>query len=105
MKAAKTLQLENGREPYSEWIESLDLRTQARIFAYVDRVAAGGGKKNVKALGDGVFEIKIDFGPGYRVYFGDDGPTIILLLIGGDKKTQNKDIETAKQYWRKYVSK
>lgn len=105
MKAAKILQLESGREPFSEWIESLDLRTQARIFAYVDRVAAGGGRKHVKALGDGVFEIKIDFGPGYRVYFGEDGPTIILLLIGGDKKTQNKDIETAKQYWRKYVSK
>lgn len=105
MRTPKVLQLQNGNEPFSDWIESLDIRSQARIFAYIDRVASGGGRKTIRALGDGVFEIKMDFGPGYRVYFGEDGKTIILLLIGGDKKTQSKDIETAKSYWRQYVSK
>ena len=105
MKATKVLQLENGHEPFSEWLESLDMRVQARIFAHIDRVAAGGGKKNIRSLGDGAFEIKVNVGPGYRVYFGEDGRTIILLLLGGDKRTQSKDIETAKSYWRQYVSK
>ena len=105
MKATKVLQLDNGQEPFTEWLESLDLKVQARISAYIDRVASGGGKKNVRALGDGIFEIKVDVGPGFRVYFGEDGKTIILLLLGGDKKTQSKDIETAKNYWRQYVPK
>ncbi len=105
MKATKVLQLDNGREPFTEWLDSLDLRTQARVSAYIDRVAAGGGRKNIKAVGDGVFEIKIDSGPGYRVYFGEEGRTILLLLVGGDKKTQSKDIEAAKWYWRKYETK
>ena len=105
MKLTKVLALDNGHEPFQDWIESLDFNTQARIHSYIDRVAAGGGKKNIKNLGDGVFEIKIDFGPGFRVYFGEDGKTIILLLIGGNKRTQTSDIKTAKSYWRTYVSK
>ena len=105
VKATKVLQLDDGRETFTEWHESLDFKVQARVSAFIDRVAAGGGKKNVKPLGDGVYEIKIDVGPGYRVYFGEDGRTIILLLVGGDKKTQSKDIDAAKRYWRQYETK
>lgn len=86
-----------------DWLDSLDIRVQAKITAFVDRVAAGGSKKNIKALGDGVFEIKIDFGSGYRVYFGEIKKVIVLLLLGGDKRTQQKDIDLAKKYWREYV--
>jgi putative addiction module killer protein len=83
----------------------LEIRIQARITNYIDRVAAGGSKKNIRALGDGIFEIKMDFGPGYRVYFGELSHVIILLVLGGDKHTQDKDIKLAKKYWREYVQK
>jgi putative addiction module killer protein len=86
-------------------MDQLDARTQARVHSYVDRVAAGGAKKNIRALGDGVFEIKIDFSPGIRVYFGEIGDVIILLLLGGDKGSQNRDIAKAKEYWRLYAQK
>ena len=86
----------NGEIPYRDWFESLDFSTQGRIAAYIDRVAMGGTKKNIKALKDGVFEIKINFGPGYRVYFAEIESIIILLLIGGDKHNQFKDIQSMK---------
>ena len=65
-------------------------------------MAKGGAKKSIRALKDGVFEIKIPYGPGYRVYFAEDGKSLIILLVGGDKKTQNRDIEKAKEIWRNY---
>ena len=105
MKKVENFELPNGHEPFDEWLEQLELRVQARIQAYIDRVAKGGSKKNVRVLGDGVFEIKLDFGPGYRVYFGELGSDMILLIIGGDKGSQEKNIETAKMYWRTYVQK
>lgn len=105
MKATQILQLDDGSEPFTEWYELLEMKVQARVSAFIDRVAAGGGKKNVRSLGNGVYEIKIDLGPGYRVYFGEDGKKIILLLVGGDKGTQSKDIVTAKRYWRQYEKK
>lgn len=105
MKKVEHLRLPDGKEPYSVWLDSLEIRTQARITAFVDRVAAGGSKKNIRALGDGVFEIKMDFGPGYRVYFGELENVLILLVIGEDKRTQDKDIDVAKRYWREHVQK
>lgn len=82
---------------YQKWITSLaDLRAQALITARVDRLALGN-PGNVKAVGDGVSELKIDFGPGYRVYFTRTGNTVVLLLCGGDKSSQAKDIRRAKQ--------
>lgn len=105
MKKVEQLELPNGKEPFSEWFDKLDVRTQAKVALYIDRVAAGGSKKNIKSLGDKVFEIKISFGPGYRVYFGELDNNIILLLLGGDKGSQSKDIETAKMYWSEYVQK
>lgn len=68
----------------------------------IQRVAKGGARKSTKALKDGVFEMKIPHGRGYRVYFAEDGDEIIILLVGGDKKTQSRDIDKAKEYWRNY---
>lgn len=82
---------------YQKWVTSLaDMRAQALITARVERLALGN-PGNVKALGDGVSELKIDFGPGYRVYFTRTGKTVVLLLCGGDKSSQAKDIRRAKQ--------
>lgn len=86
-------------------VKVFQLETRAVIDAYIDRVAIGGGRKNIRALKDGLFEIKVDKGPGWRVYFGEDGKSIILLLLGGNKTDQNRDIKKAKEYWRMYAQK
>ena len=82
-------------QPLIVWLEALkDLRAKAQIQARMVRVAAGNFG-DCKPLRDGVQELRIDHGPGYRVYLSRQGPILILLLCGGDKKTQNKDIEKA----------
>ena len=92
----------SGNAPFEKWLNSISIEFQAKVSAYITRLSLGGCKNNIKQLKDGVFEIKIDYGPGLRVYFGEDGKTIVLLLIGGDKKTQKSDIKKAKEYWRDY---
>ena len=72
------------------------------MIRLIQRVASGGAKKSVKSLKNGIYEIKTPHGPGYRVYFAEDQGEIIILLAGGDKKTQGRDIEKAKEYWRNY---
>ena len=104
MKTVLVFRLPSGKEPFEDWAKDLPDQIRALIDKYIDRISIGGGKKNVKALRDGVFEIKIDYGPGWRVYFGEDGQNLILLL-GGNKKTQIRDIEKAKGYWRFYAQK
>lgn len=94
--------LENGDSPFENWLKKLDNLSRAIVVRFVQRVASGGAKKSIKALKDGIFEIKITNGPGYRVYFAEDGDKIIILLVGGDKKTQSRDIDKAKEYWRSY---
>lgn len=92
----------DGNCPYIEWLHSLaDKNTQARIMLRIER-ASLGNFGIVKSVGAGVHEFKIDFGPGYRVYFGLDEQEqkIILLLCGGSKKRQQKDIEQAQKYWQ-----
>jgi len=82
-------------DAYAEWLEGLrDIRARARVLARVERLA-GGNPGDVKAVGEGVSELRIDCGPGYRVYFTMRGRTIIILLAGGDKRTQTADIKTA----------
>ncbi len=93
--------LPDGAIPFSEWLGKLDKRNQARIVNRITRLE-DGNFGDYKTVGDGVFELRFFFGSGYRVYYGLDGETLVLLLTGGDKKTQNKDIKTAKQYWKKY---
>ena len=80
---------------FSRWIDRLqDIRARARILVRIERLAAGN-PGDVKSVGEGVSELRIDYGPGYRVYFKRIGKRIIILLAGGDKKTQAKDIKTA----------
>ena len=86
------------------WLNRLrDLKAQQRIDARLARVALGNFG-DCKTVGNGVLELRIDYGPGYRVYFGRDGSEVVILLSGGDKSTQPKDIATAKDYWADYKS-
>lgn len=92
----------DGSCPFGEWLVALrDLRARSRILGRIDRVRAGL-RGDWKALRNGVFELRIDHGPGYRVYCGQDGSRLVLLLCGGDKRTQQRDIETAYEYWQDY---
>ena len=79
-----------------------DGRTRRRILSRLLRVEQGN-YGDYKALKDGVFELRFSFGSGYRVYFGEDGDTIVVLLCGGDKRTQSRDIAQAKAYWQEYL--
>ena len=82
-------------DTYAEWLDGLrDIHARARVLARVERFAAGN-PGDVKAVGEGVSELRIDYGPGYRVYFTMRGRTVIILLAGGDKRTQSTDIKTA----------
>jgi putative addiction module killer protein len=87
-----------GKSPLRNWLKSLDVGVQARIQARVLRFE-NGNLGDHKAVGGGVWEARLDFGPGYRLYFGKDGASVILLLAGGDKASQSKDIGAAKRYW------
>lgn len=99
-------QTKNGDHPVSLWLDTLDRIVRAKIMSFIERVALGGAKKNLRFIGQGVIEIKIDYGPGYRVYFGERNQDMIILLVGGDKSTQDRDILLAQKYWRSiYVSK
>lgn len=90
---------ETNKKPFKEWLDELkDITARQKIRIRLDRVRLGNLGNN-RAVGDGVFELKIDYGPGYRVYYALDGKTVVLLLLGGDKSTQGKDIEQAKKYW------
>ena len=93
---------ENGTTPFQKWLESLaDRKARTVIDARMARLCLGNFG-NCQPVGHGVFEFKIDYGPGYRIYFGRTGGKIILLLCGGDKSTQQKDIETAHRFWRRF---
>ena len=82
-------------EAYAKWLDSLrDQRGRARVLVRVERLAAGN-PGDVRPVGEGVSELRIDYGPGYRVYFKMQGRTVVNLLFGGDKRTQTRDIETA----------
>ena len=91
-----------GREPFTEWLNSLqDQRARAKIRVRLERVSLGNCG-DCQGVGDGVQELRIDYGPGFRVYFGQEGTTVVLLLCGGDKSTQARDIQTAQRYWSEY---
>lgn len=101
-RIVKVYRAANGREPFSDWLDSLgDSRTVARLLRRVDRVEEGH-YGDFSPVGDGVFELRFFFGAGYRVYFAEHGEVIVLLLCGGDKGSQSRDIERAKEYWRRY---
>lgn len=82
-------------EVFSKWLDGLrDLQARARIQTRIERLAMGN-PGDVKSIGEGVSELRIDHGPGYRVYYTKRGREVVILLAGGDKRTQNRDIETA----------
>jgi putative addiction module killer protein len=96
------LVLANGRCPFEEWLASLaDKKTQLVVDARITRLRAGNLGDH-KSVGAGVFELRIDHGPGLRVYFGRRGKEIVVLVGGGDKKTQNRDIKKAQELWEQY---
>ena len=91
-----------GVEPFTQWLSELpDRQARARILARLERIEVGNFG-DVKVLRDGVSELRIDWGPGYRVYFGRDGRTLIVLVCGGDKRKQRTDIKRAVELWQEY---
>lgn len=91
----------SGRSVYGAWFDSLDSHAAAKMAVAVTRLSLGNFS-NVEGIGSGVFEYKLDFGPGYRIYFGKDGQRIVILLGGGTKKRQSRDIAAAREHWRDY---
>ena len=91
----------NGRNEYRTWFDGLDVAAATKVTVALERIAAGN-TSSMKSIGEGVSEYKIDFGPGYRIYFGKDGDRLVILLGGGTKKRQNQDIENAKAAWSEY---
>lgn len=92
----------NGKDVFGEWLDGLrDISGRAAILKRIDR-AEEGNLGDHRSAGGGVCEMRIDFGPGYRLYYGEDGPRIVLLLCGGDKSTQKKDIRKAYELWAEY---
>lgn len=89
------------KRPFSDWMRMLDRRAAGVVDARIARLRVGN-LGDWKAVGDGVFEMRIDFGPGYRVYFGRQGRTVVVLLGGGSKRSQSADIRQAKANWRDY---
>ena len=95
----QTYRTDDDVEPYVAWLGALpDRQAKARIVVRINRMA-GGNLGDVKPVGDGVWEARIDHGPGYRLYYAHAGHRLILLLIGGDKRTQKSDITKAHGYW------
>jgi putative addiction module killer protein len=91
----------DGRSHYAEWFDGLNPPAAAKVAVALARLSHGNFS-NVKGVGGGVHEYRIDFGPGYRIYFGKDGGHVILLLGGGTKKRQQRDIENAIDRWQQY---
>lgn len=99
----RKLQLDDGTVPFDDWISSLhDKRMEAAVDARLARVRAGNLGDH-KRLGGGVSELRIDVGPGLRIYFGESGRKLVVLIGGGDKKTQKRDIQRAQSLWQQWL--
>ena len=92
---------EDGTDYFDEWIQNQATEIRARVQTRIDRVELGNFGDH-KGVGKGVNEFRIDFGPGYRVYYGLDGEKLVILLAGGTKKRQDQDIKSAQAYWKAY---
>jgi putative addiction module killer protein len=91
-----------GRSPFADWSDGLHREAAAKVAAALARIQQGNFS-NAKGVGAGVYEYRIDFGPGYRIYFGKDGDTLVILVGGGTKKRQQKDISLAVDRWKDYT--
>ncbi|MBD2606310.1 type II toxin-antitoxin system RelE/ParE family toxin [Scytonema hofmannii FACHB-248] len=101
-KALQVYATEDGKEPYTEWLENLkDYVIRSRIIRRVERLKQGN-YGDCKSVGGSVQELRFFFGSGYRVYFGEAENDVVILLCGGDKDSQDRDIERAKEYWQAY---
>ena len=97
-KEIRTYCTKEGKEPFVEWLESLkDISGRAQIINRLNRIILGN-YGDCKSVGNGILELRVHYGPGYRVYFSEQANTILLLLLGGSKRTQSRDIKKAKQY-------
>ena len=92
---------QNGYSPFADWFNGLDAQAAAKVSTGQTKLGLGNWS-NVKGVGGGVYERVIDFGPGYRIYFGKDGDKVVILLAGGAKKRQDIDITNAKERWQDY---
>jgi putative addiction module killer protein len=92
-----------GEQPFRVWYDELHRQAKERVTRALVQIT-NGNLSNTKSVGSGVQEIRIDFGPGYRVYFGRDGQHIVVLLTGGDKRRQQRDIDAAITWWAEYKS-
>ena len=102
LKSLRIYHAPDGRAPFQEWFESLrDEKGKGIINARLGRVRTGN-LGDCKSVGQGVLELRVNFGPGYRIYLGQDGQTVVILLCGGNKKSQRKDIQNACAYWADY---
>lgn len=93
--------ISDGQNPFRRWFDDLDAQAAAVVTIAIERLAEGN-TSNVKSIGEGAAELRINRGPGYRVYFGWDGKVLIILLGGGTKRRQQDDIEAALRRWRDY---
>ena len=93
--------LRAGVSPFAKWFNELDALAAAKVTVALYRLEQGN-VSNVRSVGKGVSEYKIDFGPGYRIYFGQEGIEVIILLGGGSRKTQTRDIDIAHNLWAEY---
>ena len=94
----------DDRSPFTEWLNDLrDRKIRARVMVRINRVRLGNFG-DCKPVGGGVLELRMTFGPGYRVYLAREGQSVVLLLCGGDKGSQDRDIERARQHWNEYRS-
>jgi putative addiction module killer protein len=91
----------DGKSPFETWYADLDDPAAAKVTVALERLRQGN-TSNAKGVGEGVLEYRIDWGPGYRVYFGRDGETLVILLTGGTKQRQARDIARAKEFWVDY---
>jgi putative addiction module killer protein len=91
----------DGRRPFAEWFDGLNAAAAAKVAVSLERLARGN-TSNLKGVGGGVLELRIDFGPGYRVYLGRDGEELVILLAGGSKQRQHVDIAVARERWQDY---
>ena len=91
----------SGKSAYTKWFDALDIHAATKVATALEKLARGNFS-NVEAVGGGVSEYKLDWGPGYRIYFGKDGETLVILVGGGSKKRQSVDIAAAKDRWAEY---
>jgi putative addiction module killer protein len=101
MIEVRQYETEAGVCPFAGWFDALDARSALKVRATISRMETGN-LGDCKPVGDGVLERRIDWGPGYRLYFGRDGDAVVVLLAGGTKRRQQADIAAAKQYWLDY---